>query len=145
MCYNEPMMAAKDVFHDTVKHALVKDGWRITHDPLVVRVGQEDFEIDLGAEQLIGAEKGKNRIAVEIKSFLAASKLYQFHGVLGQILNYELALEEAEPDRILYLAIPIDIYHSFFRREFIERVVKKYALRLIAFDPTTEEIAKWIQ
>ena len=27
-------MSAKDRFHDVVKTALQKDGWRITHDPL---------------------------------------------------------------------------------------------------------------
>ncbi|MEM1122330.1 MAG: element excision factor XisH family protein, partial [Bacteroidota bacterium] len=29
-------MAAKDIFHETVKEALVKDGWIITHDPLKI-------------------------------------------------------------------------------------------------------------
>jgi len=24
---------AKDIYHDTVKHALQKGGWTITHDP----------------------------------------------------------------------------------------------------------------
>ena len=27
-------MPAKDIYHDTVKNALIKDGWTITHDPL---------------------------------------------------------------------------------------------------------------
>ncbi len=27
-------MPAKDIYHDTVKKALIKDGWKITHDPL---------------------------------------------------------------------------------------------------------------
>lgn len=31
-------MPAKDVYHDIVKRALEKDGWRITDDPLVIRV-----------------------------------------------------------------------------------------------------------
>ena len=31
-------MPARDKFHDTVKHALIKDGWTITHDPLYMRI-----------------------------------------------------------------------------------------------------------
>ena len=28
-------MPVKDIYHDTVKNALIKDGWTITHDPLI--------------------------------------------------------------------------------------------------------------
>ena len=28
---------AKDIYHDPVKEALIKDGWTITHDPLLFR------------------------------------------------------------------------------------------------------------
>jgi hypothetical protein len=31
-------MPAKDIYHDTVKNGLVKDGWTITHDPLRIRL-----------------------------------------------------------------------------------------------------------
>lgn len=138
-------MAAKDVFHQTVVNALESDGWTITHNPLALRAGGEDFEIDLGAEQLLGAEKGERKIAVEIKSFLGASKLYQFHSALGQILNYEVALEEVEPERVLYLAIPVDIHQTFFKRGFVVRVLRKFDLRLMVFDPVTSEVAQWIE
>ena len=40
--------------------------------------------IDLGAEQLIAAEKHGEKIAVEIKSFVAVSVLYEFHLAIGQ-------------------------------------------------------------
>jgi hypothetical protein len=33
-------MPAKDIYHDTVKNALVKDGWTITHDPLRIRLAR---------------------------------------------------------------------------------------------------------
>jgi len=36
---------AKGVFHDAVKKGLVKQGWVITDDPLVIKVG--GFEIKL--------------------------------------------------------------------------------------------------
>ncbi|MCK5898360.1 MAG: hypothetical protein KAG06_04745 [Methylococcales bacterium] len=46
-------MAAKDFFHDVVKHALIKDNWTITNDPLYIRVEAIQMYIDLGAEKLI--------------------------------------------------------------------------------------------
>ncbi len=82
-------MAAKDRFHDAVKRGLKKDKWVITHDPLTIEFSEDDeVEIDLGAEQLLGAEKGVEKIAIEIKSFLSESALYDFHRALGQFLNY---------------------------------------------------------
>ena len=61
-------MPARDTYHDAVKNALIKDGWTITHDPLVVELGGDRLFIDLGAERVIGAEKGTRKIAVEVKT-----------------------------------------------------------------------------
>jgi len=68
-------MPARGFYHDTVKRALVKDGWTITHDPFNIKVGAKDLFVDLGAEQLLGAEKGNRKIAVEIKSFAGPSEI----------------------------------------------------------------------
>ncbi|EAM51685.1 fdxN element excision controlling factor protein [Crocosphaera watsonii WH 8501] len=76
-------MAAKDRFHTIVRIALEKEQWKITDDPLRLDVGGTKFEIDLGAEQLLGAERGKEKIAVEIKSFLSDSPLTDYHAALG--------------------------------------------------------------
>ena len=59
-------MPAKDIFHNTVKNALQKDGWTITHDPLSIRFGKVELYVDLGAEKLIAAQKNGEQIAVEI-------------------------------------------------------------------------------
>lgn len=48
-------MSAKDVFHEAVKNALIKDEWEITHDPLSVKLIKRNLFIDLGAEKIIGA------------------------------------------------------------------------------------------
>lgn len=100
-------MSAKDKFHDAVKQALVKEGWEITHDPLRIKFGEEDkIQIDLGAQRVLGAQKAGQKIAVEIKSFLSDSAVFDFHLALGQFLNYRLVLEATEPERVLYLAVP---------------------------------------
>ena len=33
-------MPVKDIYQDTVKRALQKDGWIITHDPFPLQIGQ---------------------------------------------------------------------------------------------------------
>ena len=62
-------MPQRDIYHDVVKNALIKDGWTITHDPLILPYGGRNLYVDLGAEVPIGAEKDDRRIAVEVKSF----------------------------------------------------------------------------
>jgi len=137
-------MAAKDAFHDIVKTALQKDGWIITDDPLHIRVGGAiDMYIDLGAEKVIAAEKAGRKIAVEIKSFLGASPVAEFHLALGQFMNYRYALEDADPDRMLYLAVPLPIYEEFFTLPFIQSVVRRSQLNLLVYDVEAVEITRW--
>ena len=50
-------MPAKDIFHNVVKKALVKQGWIITDDPLTLRAGGINLYVDLGAEKLMTAKK----------------------------------------------------------------------------------------
>ncbi len=37
---------AKDLFHDVFKTALIAKGWKITEDPLFLKVGGVDFFIE---------------------------------------------------------------------------------------------------
>jgi hypothetical protein len=138
-------MSAKDLFHEAVKKALQKEQWIITHDPLRIEFGKDDeVRIDLGAERLLAAEKAGEKIAVEIKSFLSDSALFDFHLALGQFLNYRLVLETSERERILYLAVPIAAYESFFQRDLPQASVQQYRIKLIVYDPVDEVIVKWI-
>ena len=99
---------AKDLYHQAVRIALEKDGWVITRDPfnLVSKEDNIDYEVDLGAEKLIAAERGVEKIAVEIKSFLKTSLANEFHGILRQYITYSDALAFLEYERQLILAIP---------------------------------------
>ncbi len=105
---------AKDLFHQAVKTALIKQGWNITSDPLIIRIDRIKLEVDLAAEKVFAAEKNGQKIAVEVKSFINPSAVNDFHTALGQFLNYRLALQITEPFRVLYLAVPIDIFNTFF-------------------------------
>jgi hypothetical protein len=137
-------VAAKDSFHRVVKTSLTKDGWNVTHDPLQIKVGGVDMEIDLGAERLLAAERGDEKIAVEVKSFLAsASPIYQFHTALGQFINYRAALRREEPDRILYLAVPDLTYNSFFQLDFPASMLQENTVKLLIYDIQLEQIVQW--
>ncbi len=136
-------MAAKDLFHEAVRQALIKDQWKITADPLVIKIDKVKFEIDLGADKILAAEKAERKIAIEIKSFLSNSTLTDFHAALGQFLNYRLALEMTEPERVLYLAVPLDTFDSFFQERFVQESVRNYQLKLIVYEPRQEVITEW--
>ncbi|MEQ8995944.1 MAG: XisH family protein [Coleofasciculus sp. B1-GNL1-01] len=138
-------MAARDKFHEAVKQGLIKEQWVITHDPLNLKFGEYDqVQIDLAAERVLGAQKDGEKIAVEIKSFLNDSAIVDFHTALGQFLNYRLVLEKNEPQRILFLAVPVYAYDSFFQRELPKAIIRQYGLKLIVYDPEEEVITQWI-
>ena len=80
-------MLAKDKFHEIVINALQQQGWTITHDPYHIDLGFVDFYINLGAERLIGATRDGEKIAVEIKTFLGASTISEFHTAIGQFIR----------------------------------------------------------
>ena len=137
-------MSAKDAFHDAVKQALQKEQWVITDDPLKFKFGNVNFQVDLGAEQLLAAERSGDKIAIDIKSFLNPSAITDFYSALGQFLSYRLALESVEPDRILYLAVPLDAYQTFFQYEFTQTAIQRYQVLIIVYDPANEVIVQWI-
>ncbi|WP_347404104.1 element excision factor XisH family protein [Nodosilinea sp. P-1105] len=100
--------------------------------------------IDLGAEKILAAERGSQKIAVEIKSFIQNSPISEFHTALGQFINYRTILAEQDPDRVLYLAVPRDTYSSFFSLKLIQSIVVENRLKLIVYRPEHEVISQWI-
>jgi len=136
-------MPAKDVFHEAVKKALLNEGWTITADPLYIQFGGVGLYVDLAAEKIIAAEKDGRKIAVEIKSFVGSSLIAEFHSALGQFINYRIALQAEEPERVLYLAVPVDTYQAFFALPFVQAVVARQRLKLIVYDAEQEVIVAW--
>ncbi|MCB0840214.1 MAG: XisH family protein [Bacteroidetes bacterium] len=135
---------AKDIYHNQVKSALESEGWTITADPYYLKMQAIEYEVDLGAEKIIAASKDNHKIAIEIKSFLVQSPTYEMHKAIGQFQTYAFALRKQEPERILYLAVPIRIYEDFFVLPFIKELISFYNIKLIVFDPDNKKIVKWI-
>lgn len=134
---------AKDKYHELVKRLLTDEGWIITHDPLIVKTLLSKLEVDLGAEKVIAAEKGNEKIAVEIKSFLGHSTLHEFYKALGQFVVYLAALEREEPERQLYLAIPQYAYEYLFQDPMTDDIAQAHGLKLIVYNVKNEKITKW--
>ncbi|MGB7440919.1 MAG: element excision factor XisH family protein [Coleofasciculaceae cyanobacterium] len=137
-------MSAKDYFHEAVKAGLIKDGWIITHDPLSLDFDNARIQIDLAGEQLIAAEQGLEKIAVEVKSFIAASTIYEFYLAVGQCFSYRIALKAQQPERKLYLAVPVYTYEGFFRRPFAQQTIQESQINILVYEPNNEVILQWI-
>ncbi|OCQ95653.1 fatty-acid synthase [Oscillatoriales cyanobacterium USR001] len=136
-------MPAKDVYHNVVKNALIKDGWRITHDPLRLKWGIKDMYVDLGAERVFSAEKAGQKIAVEVKSFVGASDMNDLENALGQYLVYRSVITRTEPDRKLYLAITKTVFSELLSEPLGQIIRADYQVSLIVFTEENEEIVQW--
>ncbi|MEG4501619.1 element excision factor XisH family protein [Microcoleus sp. F10-C6] len=136
-------MPAQDLYHDTVCTALIKDGWTITHDPLILKIGGRSVFVDLGAQKLIAAERGSEKIAIEIKSFLGPSPINDLENAWGQFFMYARTLQKREPDRLLYLAVNRNTFETLFKEEAGQLLLEEPGFRLIVFDSNREEIIQW--
>lgn len=136
---------AKDHVHYIVQEALIQDGWVITDDPLVLIRGKSKLEIDFAAEKLITAEKGSEKIAVEVKTFIQHSIIHAFHEALGQYLNYQTALRLIGDERPLFLAIDIEVHERLIKSDFIKASLNDYAVKLLIFDVTNKKLTQWIK
>ena len=74
---------AKDLFHETAKKSLENDGWTVTHDPFLIPINSRGIYADLGAERTLAAEKDKELILVEVKSFIGLSVITDFYKAIG--------------------------------------------------------------
>ena len=140
----EKDMPARDVYHDAVKSALVKDGWRITADPYKIKYEDANLFADLAAERIIAAEQRGQKIVVEVKSFLGPSPMRDFENALGQYILYRNLLSVTEPEYQLYLAVKESTYKNFFNRASIRLVVEQNKVSIVAVDMNKKEVLTWI-
>jgi hypothetical protein len=138
-------MPRKDIIHQAVKNAVLKDGWTITADPYILEYGAEDLFVDLAAERLLAAERGAEKIAVEIKSFLGRSPINDLENALGQYALYLSVLEVVDPQRKLYLAVSKTAYDDLVELETFRLVVGRFHVALLVVRISSEEIVEWIE
>lgn len=136
-------MPAKDIYHDAVKNALVKDGWIVIDDPFQLKFGLRELFVDLGVKKLLSAKKKEKQILVEIKSFNNPSPVADLEQALGQYILYSNILEEQKSSLTLYMAIRYDTYCQIFSEPLGLLVTRKNNVSLLIFDPKKEEILEW--
>lgn len=134
-------MPAKDYYHDTMKRALVKDGWRVMREQVFIKYEDRHIWLDLQAERSLDEQ-----IALfEIKGFEElASPVEALESALGQYVLYQAILEALENATPLFLAVPIEAYHTFLSQPFAQVGLRKADVKLVIFDPDKEEIVQWV-
>lgn len=136
-------MSKRDKIHDAVRNALVKDGWTITADPFEIIYKKVALRADLAADRVISADRGVEKIVVEIKSFISPSPIHELQTALGQFEVYSTYLQLTDSERKLYLAVSEEIWNRFFLREEVSIIVEKYQLPFLIVNIETEEVAQW--
>jgi predicted RNA binding protein YcfA (HicA-like mRNA interferase family) len=137
------IMPARDFLHNIVKNALIKDGWTITHDPFTIVFGTRRVYADLGAERLIAAQRNKDKIVVEIKSFVGVSIVAELERAVGQYAIYRSWLLRTDPDRTIYLALDDEAYQALFQDISGEVLLVDQDIKIIVVDATKEEVLEW--
>ena len=133
-------MPAKDHYHDTVRNALLKDGWILTNDPFTILLPERFLYIDLRAEK----ENEHVAILVEIKGFETASQVEALAAAIGKYNLYQSALAITNVLDKLYLSIPLAAFYGIISETLGKQLIKEHNVHLLIFDPATEEIVQWI-
>jgi hypothetical protein len=137
---------AKDIIHQAVKNALIKDGWTITADPFQLKYKEFQLFADLAAERSpLSAEKDGQKIVVEIKTFAGPSFVKALQQALGQYTIYQDIIDVTIPEYRLYLAISHTVYNDFFTQEGAKFIVQRHRLNLVVVNIQREEVLQWIK
>ncbi len=98
----------------------------------------------MGAEKFIGAERGTEKIVVEVKSFRESSFVYEFNSAFGQYSIYKFFLGKRDPNRKPFLAVPQPVYEKEFSAPDIEEICQAFGLQILVYDIDNQIIVQWI-
>jgi len=136
-------MPQRDFHHDAIRRALEADGWTVTHDPYTLAIGNQNVFVDLGAERMLAATRGSERIAVEVKSFIGRSSVADLEQALGQYLLYRVLLTRQEPGRTLFLGVPLSAYDGVLSSALGNVALEEYDVRLVVVDVDKVRVERW--
>jgi hypothetical protein len=137
-------MPRKDLYHNSVKNALEKEGWQIIRENLFLEIDEDELFVDLEAEALFVERLGE-KIAVEVKSFRGQSFITNMHEALGQYNIYRVALNLLRPELSIFLAVPEEVYNARFKSRLIQEVVKVERTQIIVYNIDNQSIVSWIR
>jgi XisH protein len=137
-------MPAKDLYHNAVKQALIKDRWDILKENYELRYGGDSLYPDLAAEKSIAATRGTQQILVEVKSFLGRSFVADLQSAIGQYVMYQDILIAQNLNFQLYLAVSNTTYEVGFQKPLAQLIVQQNQVNLLIFDAEQEVVEQWI-
>ena len=134
-------MPAQDKYHETVKRALIKAGWTITGEQVSFKVDTRYFFVDLRAK----GDGDELAILIEVKGFeTSPAKGALLMEAIGQYRVYLSVLTLSEDNTPLYLAVPVMAYNGILTETIGHQVLQDNQVKLLVFDPQTEEVVRWI-
>ncbi len=121
--YKGDAVARHDRIHPHVRQALVRAGWRILKEELILRYGTWSGRLDLLAHASITATHDDRVIVVEVKGFQPQLKLADLEKAIGHYLIYKSWMRRRHPAWELYLAISTRTA-PFFAEEAVQVVLQ---------------------
>ncbi len=135
---------ARDIIHGAVRNALIKDDWVITADPFRIQYEEFDLSADLSAERALSAEKGNQKIVVEVKSFVGRSFVRELQQAMGQYAMYLEFMSILDVDHKLFVAISTLAYERYFGQRAVKALLRQSQMPLLIVNIEQEEIVQWI-
>jgi hypothetical protein len=134
-------LPAKDRYHDTVKRALIKDGWTITGEHVKIGIENRALYIDI---QAVSTSAGIV-VLIEVKELDdVLSPIEALANAYGKYALYRLALDDTGNAIPLYLAVTQAAYQGILTERIGKLAVGGAKIALMVFDPAREEIVEWI-
>ena len=137
-------MPTQDLYHDVVRDALRKDGWRITHTALQLKARAESGAGELWEGPWLIADKDERKVAVAVNSFVGRSSPADLTQMWSQLALARLQLHAMDADRVVYLAVRQATYSACVAGTEGDLLLAKEHMRLIVFDPRAEVIVQWV-
>jgi XisH protein len=137
-------MPTQDLYHDVVRDALRKDGWRITHTALQLNARAEASAGEPWEGPWLIADKDERKVAVAVSSFVGRSNLADILQTWRQLALSRSRLHAMDSDRVVYLAVRQATYSACFGGTEGNLLLEKEHMQLLVFDPRAEVIVQWV-
>jgi XisH protein len=136
-------MPTQDLYHDVVRDALRKDGWRIMHTALQLKARAEASAGELWEGPWLIADKDERKVAVAVSSFVGRSSPEDILQTWRQLALSRSRLHAMDSDRVVYLAVRQATYSACFGGTEGNLLLEKEHMQLLVFDPRAEVIVQW--
>jgi hypothetical protein len=137
-------MPTQDLYHDVVRDALRKDGWRIMHTALQLKARAEASAGELWEGPWLIADKDERKVAVAVSSFVGRSSPEDILQTWRQLALSRSRLHAVDSDRVVYLAVRQATYSACFGGTEGNLLLEKEHMQLLVFDPRAEVIVQWV-